>query len=163
MWIEAAELFVCKFVQKPLLHISRARLNIFSIFVSIVLVWCIIIMQLIYEYCCIQCRSWCKLSLMVIFLTLKAVSQKLCKAEQHSPWADCTTATELWGWEQAGGSCSRAVVAHQLSVRMHCLREWVWGCLTVVHQQQLLIFFLPWWQLRLFGNPHSRSSSLTVP
>lgn len=59
---------------------SRACLNIFSVFVLMILVCCIIFMQLIYV-----CGSWGKLSLMVIFLTLKAVSQKLCKAEQHSP------------------------------------------------------------------------------
>lgn len=81
----------------------------------------------------------------------------------------------LWGWvealgvggssegrSQVGDSCSRAVPACQLSVRRNWLHDWVWGCLMLVYQQHLLIFFLPWWQLRLFGSPHSRSASLTV-
>lgn len=105
---------------------------------------------------------------MVIFLTLKAVSQNLCETEQHSsradgvPWPSLGVGGSSGGRSQVGGSCSRAVPACQLSVRRNWLHDWVWGCLMLVYQQHLLIFFLPWWQLRLFGSPHSRSASLTV-
>lgn len=49
---------VCKFVQKLLLWLSGACLNLFDSPVLAVLMYCIIIMQLLFYYCCIQYRHF---------------------------------------------------------------------------------------------------------
>lgn len=45
---QGSRTLVCKFVQKPLLRIPGACLNLFSNFVMVILMCCIIIMQIMY-------------------------------------------------------------------------------------------------------------------
>lgn len=149
---------VYRFVQNSLLQITRAGINLYS-FVLVILVCCIMVMQSGYQYCCIQYGSsdtacpW--LLSLLSFWPLK-LCHKICVRLSHT---DCVH----WGcpalrvghrWE--GSSSTAAQSEDELAAWLRL--EFAYAGM----QQHLLIFFLPWWQLRLFGSPYSRSASLMV-
>lgn len=150
---QGSRTLVYRFVQNSLLQLTRASINLSSNFVLGILVCCIIVVQSMYQYCCIQygspdtaCPWW------LSSWPLK-LCHKICVRLSHTdcvPWG-CRALGVGHGWE--GSSSAAAQCEGELAA-------WPRLGLSYAGMQHLLIFFLPRWQLRLFGSPHSRSASL---
>lgn len=115
---QGSRTLVYRLVQNSLLQITRAGTNLPSNFVLVILMCCIMVVQLRYQYCCIQYRSsdtacpwW------LSFWPLK-LCHKICARLSHTDPVSLGAA-KLSGWVTGGRAAQ------------HSSSEWGWtGCLT---------------------------------